>query len=529
MGPSEPLRDPEQWLAQVQDALRELIGEYLRNQPLEQVLSLSWVSFRSLELCQAVCTAFMQAWAHLLERAAVEVGLICPVCGTRRKISWRKKQPLWLDLLCGRLAVGKPYLRCSTENCDGRALSVTRLLCGLRSGASDLILKLQAARRGAEESYGKAARSMEEHPLGSELERAKLRRMAIEVEDQAIEYREQQHRRQNLDVGTLADAAVPLLVLEGDGGKVRVGTYKMPESGEKGYSEQTPVRTLPRRLRPTDYREVITLDVRQPEEKTATALDVLVPITAPKGERQRLMRALACRKGLGPNTEMYGLGDMGSGLAEAFEQAFDENPSFWQADEKHTRDYLRAVVPVLERLNGQRWQEALWDAIQQRDEAQRDALLEQAQRHRIASLPAGLKCPVHALATYLRNNWEHMRFKEMEERGLPVVSARAESQVRDRTKARFSVAGAWSLENIEPKAVLRSIIAEGSFSDFTEWLYQKEQESFAHGFKERVARAVEERRLDAKAAALLVDPDTTLEDLLKFRTSTTQQPMRTAA
>ncbi len=526
---SEPLRDPEEFLAQVQVTLEELICGFLRTQLLSDALSLSWVTFRTMELCRAVCVAFVRAWARLLEQAAVEAGLTCPECGQKRKICWRENQPLWVDLFCGRLCIRKPYLRCGAKDCSGQPLSVTRLLSGLRSGDSGLVLKLQAGRQGAEESYGKSARSLEEHPLGVHLERGKLRRLAIEVEDEAVEYREQQ-RRENSRPARLPDAGVPVLVLEGDGGSVRVGTYQTPGVGEKGKQERTPVRKLPRRRRPAEKREVITLDVRQPEEKSASALDVLMPVTAPPGERQRLMRALARRKGLGTGTEIYGLGDMGSALAPAFEQAFPGHPGFWQADEKHTRDYLRAVVPVLQGLNGERWHEALWSAIQQRDEAQRDALLEQAKRHRIASLPDGLKkCPVHALASYLHNNWDHMRFEEMKERGLPVVSARAESQVRDRTKSRFSVAGAWGLENVEPKAILRSIIAEGSFAHFTEWLYQKEQASFAQGLKERVEEAVEERRLDAKAAALLIGIETTLADLLEFRNFTPDHRLKQVA
>ena len=370
---------------------------------------------------------------------------------------------------------------------------------------------------------------MEEHPLGAQLERGKLRRLAIEVEDQAVEYREQQ-RRQMSPSQDLPDAGVPVLLLEGDGGKVRVGTYQTPEPGEKAEQERTPVRKLPRRRRLTDYREVITLDVRQPEEKSASALDVLMPVTAPPGERQRLMGALARRKGLGSNTRIYGLGDMGSELASAFEQAFAENPGFWQADEKHTRDYLRAVVEVLERLDGEQWKKALWQAILERDEAQCAALVEQARRHRVATLPARFaRCPVHALSAYLHNNWDHFRFKEMKKLGLPVVSARAESQVRDRTKSRFSVAGAWGLENVEPKAILRSIIAEGSFTHFIEWLYQKEQESFAQGLRGRVEEALEERRLDAKAATLLIGIDTTMTDLLEFRTSTPGQRLNQVA
>lgn len=517
----EAKRDREEFVARVQGALREPIREFLRSQPPADALSVSWVGFCAMDLCRAVGMTFMQVWAELLELAAVEVGLICPECGERRRISWRVKEPLRVDLLFGRLSIGKPYLSCVTENCSGRPLSVTHLLSGLRSGASGLVLKLQAARQGAEQSYGKAARSLEEHPLGGRLERGKLRRLAIEVEDQAVEYQEQRRRRSSAAVsGEPDDSAVGVLVLEGDGGKVRAATYRIPEPGEKGYAEKTPVRNLPRRRREIEGREVITLDVREPQDKTATALDALVPVTSPDRERQRLMFSLARRKGLGPETEIYGLGDMGSGLAEAFDEAFADYTGFWQADLRHTRNYMDAVVPVLEGLDTEGWRKAMWAAIMDRNETARDALLQQAQRHRTATLPAGLKCPIHALTTYLRNNWEHMHFRELKGRGLPVVSARAESQVRDRTKARFSVAGAWSLESIEPKAILRSIIAEGSFPGFAEWLYNKEQQSFVLGLKERVDKAVEERRLDAKAAALLADADTTLGDLLEFRNPT---------
>ncbi len=516
---SEPLRDREDFFVRVQVMLGAVTDEFLRAQRLSDALSLTWVTFCSIELCRAVCLAFVGAWARLLEQAAVEVGLICPECGNRRKICWRKTQPLRIDLLFGRLRIGKPYLRCGRKDCSGRPLSVTHLLSGLRWGDSGLVLKLQAGRHGAEESYGKSTRSLQEHPLGAQLERGKLRRMAIEVEDEAVKYREQQ-RRENSPPEPLPDVGVSVLVLEGDGGKVRVGTYETPSAGEDGEQERTPVRKLPRRCRPAECREVITLDVRQPKEKSANTLDVLMPVISPAEERERLMLALARRKGMGADTEIYGLGDMGSALASAFEKAFAEHPGFWQADEKHTRDYLRAVAGVLKGLDAEQWQKGLWRAILERDEAQRDALLEQARRHRVATLPASFtRCPVHALTSYLCNNWDNMRFKEMKERGLPVVSARAESQVRDRTKARFSVAGAWDLANVEPKAILRSIIAEGSFAHFTEWLYKKEQVKFAHGLKERVGRAVEERRLDAKAAALLIDSETTLADLLEFRNS----------
>ncbi len=62
---SEPLRDPKEFQAQVQVTLGELIDEFLKAQLLSDALSLSWVAFRSMELCRAVCVAFVQAWARL--------------------------------------------------------------------------------------------------------------------------------------------------------------------------------------------------------------------------------------------------------------------------------------------------------------------------------------------------------------------------------------------------------------------------------------------------------------------------------
>ncbi len=66
----------------------------------------------------------------------------------------------------------------------------------------------------------------------------------------------------------------------------------------------------------------MTFDVRVPGEVEASALDVMVPVHAPEGERARRMLALAARRGLGDGTEVIGLGDMGSSLPAAFAEAF---------------------------------------------------------------------------------------------------------------------------------------------------------------------------------------------------------------
>ena len=69
-----------------------------------------------------------------------------------------------------------------------------------------------------------------------------------------------------------------------------------------------------------------------------------------------------------------------------------------------------------------------------------------------------------------RNNWHRMHaahFKAME---VDWVSARAEAQVRERTRRRFEGPGAWSSQkNLEGKATLRAIIDEGSWEPFRQW------------------------------------------------------------
>jgi len=224
-------------------------------------------------------------------------------------------------------------------------------------------------------------------------------------------------------------------------------------------------------------------------------------------ERTKLRRIaleVAGRVGLGSNSRSIGLGDMGSELASAFEEAFFDYPgSFWNADWKHSCDYVEAARKVLSRrFDGLAWAKAMRDAIWNRDQVQRDLLLAQARAHRIKVLPRELdKCPVAALRTYLTNNWKHMRFAELKALGLPFVSARAESQVRVRTKDRFCTAGAWRLKNIEPKATLRSIIADGRWPSFRAHVLEQHRCRFEKNLLARLRQAVEDRRLSAQQLA----------------------------
>jgi len=331
--------------------------------------------------------------------------------------------------------------------------------------------------------------------------------MALDVEKRAVDYAEAKRADalQKLS-GEARTTGVATLMLEADGGMIRTGELIDLDPEDPGYGEETK-RGTPRRKRPTQYRELITMDAREPGETEPTTLDVLVPLGAPQGERSRRLLALAGRKGLGDNTSVKGLGDLGSGLPAAFDEAFVGYQADFSADWKHICDYVMAARKVLCGLDADAWAIQMKDAIWDREANTRDKLLEKARKHRIKELPSELeKCPVKALSHYVTKNWRRMKSAQRKAEGLPFVSARAEAQVRDRSKRRFNVAGAWKLDNLEPKATLRAIIHEGDWERFKRSELQAEQSGFAKALQARLQKAVTEGRLGPSVMSDIESP-----------------------
>ena len=215
------------------------------------------------------------------------------------------------------------------------------------------------------------------------------------------------------------------------------------------------------------------------------------------------MLALAARKGLGDNTEVFGLGDMGSVIAESFDEAFvGRNPkAIYSADWKHTADYVEKAAALIEG-HPQRWTKAMKGALWERERNKADRLIASARERRVSDLPPHLeKCPVETLATYVANNWERLLSKDFEEKGLDWVSARAESMVRDQIKSRYAVPGAWNEQNLEGKATLRAIIADGRWPKFRTYYLRVCGQDFAQGLDRRLRAAVADGRIRSDVLA----------------------------
>lgn len=470
------------------------VEAFLRGQLMVDVASVDGMESLCRHIVERLACSVFEAWKVVLAQVATELAVDCPSCGGRRKCKRRLDDQMEIRILGLVMKVPKLYLECGS--CGAPGVSITRLLTGLSSGDASMELKLLGAYCAAHQSYGKASKDLAVHH-GQEVERTWLRRQTLEVERLALGFAEKERCAALKRIsGEVRVEGVDRLMLQGDGGSVRTGRLVACEPGDPGYGRTTPKTGVTKRKRVEQKREIITLDVRQPGEMEATGLDVLVPVEAKEGERARRMLALAARQGLGDNTQVLGLGDLGSRLPQAFDDAFVGYDAFYSGDWHHVLDYVKNATSVLTGIDVERWQTEIRAAIWERDIERRNALLIEAREHRVEELPKELeRCPADALESYLINNWERMHAAELKAMGLDFVSARAESQVRDRTKSRFAVPGAWKQENLEGKATLKAIVDDGRFDSFRRYCLELSRTLFERQLVARLERALSEGRL----------------------------------
>lgn len=494
----------EAWIAETCTLIRERVRTRLSQLSLRELASLDRIEAMVRALLAALAFAAFEAWSEVLTQMAIEVALACPACGHARKCKRRESAPMQVRALGITVVVPKLYFECA--RCEAPGVSISALLSGLTSGTASSELKLRAGYAASQHSYGKAKRDLLVQ-YDETVERTKLRRMALEVEQDALSFVE---RGRVVALAKIEKekrtTGVPLLMLQADGGVVRTGTLVPCERGDPNFGKMTTRKGLARRKRNTQFRELMTFDARVPGTVDASALDVMVPVHAPDGERSRRMLALAARSGLGDGTEVIGLGDMGSSLPAAFKDAFfDYPPSRWYDDWHHVCDYIKKASTVLVGIDQAHWRQTMRDACWERDEPERDRVLRRARKHRVGELPAQFaKCPLATLVTYLRNNWDHIHSAELKARGLDFVSARAEAQVRVRTHGRHDVPGAWSSENLEGKATLRAIIDEGRWLAFRADYLQRAARSFDDQLVVRLENARREGRLSEQQLATIL-------------------------
>lgn len=486
--------------------VKEQLRQMLSTVSLVQMLDVNWLQSFVRQCCLWLAQLVCARWVLSIEGLARDMAICCPKCGKTRKCKTRPEAKMTVRLLGCDVEVPKLYFECGQTHCDAPGVSITKVLTGLRSGSASAELELAAAYTASQHSYAEASQELEIHH-GQRLERTTVRRMALDVEAEAKLFLEQQRDEAT---STLASRkhGVRSLLMQADGGSVRTGQLVDCEPGDPGFGKTTAKTRKPRRKRKTRNREIITIDVREPQSDHPGALDVVVPCATPHGENQRPYRflATAARAGLSKDTLVLGLGDLGSSLAESFDTAFVNYDSVYSGDWKHVRDYVDNAWAAIDcSVDHASWDKKMRDAIWNRDASERDKLLDQAYCLADKTLLNKFeRCPIGALDSYLTNNWSRMNAKQFKDMGVDFVSARAECQVRVRTKDRYSVAGAWHPDNIEGKAIVRAIIAEGSWEQFRQWYRERNASRFEVQLRDRLEQAEAEGRMSPQSTQQIV-------------------------
>ena len=217
----------------LEPCVKEKLFSHLAHRPLVEVASLDYIQQVLGALASVLTRALADAWAEVLARLSQRIAGTCPHCGHARSCRSRSHEPLRLKVLGHDIELPKLYLAC--EHCGAPPCSITRLLTGLSSGDASMELKLAAAYGAAEKSYRGARMDLEVHH-GQSVERAKLRRMALEVEKEAMRFAEKTRQQALARLETERRTRGPeRLVVEGDGGTVRTGTLVPCAEGDAGF------------------------------------------------------------------------------------------------------------------------------------------------------------------------------------------------------------------------------------------------------------------------------------------------------
>lgn len=180
----------------------------------------------------------------------------------------RRKQVKY-TVLFGELEISSPYLWDKKTRQGARPVKDQ---LGIEHGDRSLGVERALTDFGVEESFGQAAKRFEEH-YGWEIDRASVRRDVERIAPKAEQYVAIRLDKARLDSSQpiTLEPETEQVVVELDGCHIRTGILVPPAGGEAGVTKK---RQLPKRRRPSDWREVrvgLARPLEQKEKRTYVA------------------------------------------------------------------------------------------------------------------------------------------------------------------------------------------------------------------------------------------------------------------
>jgi hypothetical protein len=376
------------------------------------------------------------------------------------------------------LAVPTGYYYCRT--CKRGRTPVAQWL-GLQRGLTSAGVERHVAALSTRVSFHEAGEQMHEQH-GQTIDVGKVERMTYGVARDAETFLQDRHESavQNLERKP-ARKGVESLIVTTDGGGAPVGELHRPAREQA--KKFTPVRKLPVGMRAQTHREMRVILVHPPQQHGEQRW-VDVHLSVPdhpevSGER---MRALAAMAGLGEQTRVHGVFDMGTWIRPQFVQTFGVYHFTICADQMHVLEYLGEGA------------KALWPGSDQ--EGERKDWLDQ-QRGQLRggrwrtvrdALGDGEQKAVVDARRYLDNHHQDMNYGQLHAQGWPVASGEAEGAVRHQIRNRLDNAGVWREDHLPWMGALLSVRESGLWDEFWAWREERDVNAFRERQKEEYRR-----------------------------------------
>ena len=366
----------------------------------------------------------------------------------------RRKQVKY-TVLFGELEIESPYL---WDKKTHRGARPVKEQLGIQHGAQSLGVERALADFGAEESFGQAASRFKEH-YGWAINRARVGR---EVEKTALKV--EKYVASRLAKANL-DSSQPLtkrpknekIVVELDGCHIRTGTSIPAAEIKEGLTQK---RQLPRRQRPSDWREVrvgLARPLTQKDGRTYVARMSKYP------EVVQQLASAAVDQGLSARSQVYAVADGGNGLREALNVQFT-NLTFI-LDRPHLKEHLYEGAEAIG-LTGVERHKWVSDKLHLIDKGDARKVIRALKKYR----GQGQK-RITSLFKHMQRFVDAVDYDYFRAMGLPIGSGEVESAHRYIPQKRLKIPGAtWHPDSINPMLALRIIRANNWWEDF--WTQQ---------------------------------------------------------
>lgn len=453
----------EAMVALVLAAVKPKMANYLETLAPETSLRLNGLEVEVRALMGEIQEGLWESVLEWVEAQAQRAGRICPQCRRNREA---QSKTVSIPLLGLSLELPVTYFycrRCGLGSCP------VREWMGVHAGDTSLRLEQAVTALIVELSAGATSKQMEAQH-GQEVEQAKVMRIAQAVGRDAVAF-EKEHQARALKAGTAPVAKrVPLLLVSGDGGAVSVGALDRPPKREDLTEEDlTPIRHLPKGTRPRTGREVRLLLAHSLESPGPRIVDLhLAPLGQPDLTGDRML-AVAIEAGMGPDTHVHGVMDLGGCFETQFQRVFSSHPHSCCCDFCHVRSRLSEAGDILD-PDGKtpsikkdllslllEWPlEALLSCLKCPSDCVDEAIDEQV-------------CAVCQARRYLERHPGKFDYPRLLKQGLPIGSGEAEGGVRHLIRRRLDVPGAWNEETVGLIAALIAIHASDRWEEFWAW------------------------------------------------------------